>query len=162
MMQKLFITEDNKATLVCPACDRNRSIDASAYITIERIVRIKIKCPCGHQYAAQLERRRYFRKTVHFPGTYSRAAGGCHAGRGTMDVLDLSRTGVKLRVGKHDNLKVGDRLTVEFQLDDRKRSRISRESVVRRIDGTHLGAEFTPSDPADPNHKAIGFYLFAA
>ena len=114
------------------------------------------------RYAAQLERRRYFRKTVHFPGTYSRAAGGCHAGRGTMDVLDLSRTGVKLRVGKHENLKVGDRLTVEFQLDDRRRSRISRESVVRRIDGMHLGAEFTPSDPADPNHKAIGFYLFAA
>ena len=73
-MQKLFVTEDNKATLFCPVCAKSRSIDASAYIAIERVVRIRIKCPCGHHYTAQLERRRHFRKMVHFQGTYSRAA----------------------------------------------------------------------------------------
>ena len=75
-MQKLFVTEDNKATLFCPVCAKSRSIDASAYIAIERVVRIRIKCPCGHHYPAQLERRRHFRKTVNFEGFYSQAPGG--------------------------------------------------------------------------------------
>jgi hypothetical protein len=47
-------------------------------------------------------------------------------------------------------------------LDDGKRSTVRKESVVRRIDGSDLGAEFTATGASDPNAKAIGFYLFAA
>jgi hypothetical protein len=161
-MKKVFITEDNKATLACPDCERSRTIDASPFIYMARPVRLKIKCPCGFQYPAQLERRRHFRKIVHFPGTYRQTAGCRHLGRGTMAVIDLSRTGVRMRLNGDRSLRVGDRLVVEFQLDDRKRSRIRQESVVRRIDGADLGAEFSQTDPADPNAKAIGFYLVAA
>ena len=161
-MHKIFVTNDNKATLSCPASERSRTIDASPCMGMSRVVRIKIKCPCGHQYPTELERRRHFRKVVNFKGAYFQAPGGRHVGRGDMDVLDLSRTGVKMRLSGNKAFRVGDKLTVEFQLDDRKRSKIRKESVVRRIDGSELGAEFIPTDPADPNAKAIGFYLFAA
>jgi len=161
-MEKIFISQDNKATLACPACERSRSIGASPYMTLSRVVRIRVKCPCGYAYTAQLERRRYFRKPVHLQGQYCQAPGGRHVGRGTMAVLNLSRSGVKMRLGADRPLRIGDRIVVEFQLDDRKQSRVRRETVVRRIDGTDLGAEFAPTDPADPNAKAIGFYLFAA
>jgi len=161
-MDKIFISQDNKATLACPACERSRTIDASPYITLSHVVRIRVKCPCGHAYTAQLERRRYFRKSVHLQGRYCQAPGGRHVGRGTMAVLNLSRSGVKMRLGGDKPLRIGDRLLVEFQLDDRKRSSVRRETVVRRIDGKELGVEFAPADPADPNAKAIGFYLFAA
>lgn len=161
-MKKVFVNEDNKATLACPDCERSRTIDATPFIYMARAVRIKIKCPCGFHYPAELERRRHFRKVVHFQGTYRQAMGGRHVGRGTMAVLDLSRTGVRMRLSGDRDFRVGDRLVLEFQLDDHKRSRIRKESVVRRIDGKDLGAEFAASDPADPNAKAIGFYLFAA
>jgi len=69
---------------------------------------------------------------------------------------------VKMRLNGNKAFRIGDKLMVQFQLDDTKRSKIRKESVVRRIDGSELGAEFTPTGPADPNAKAIGFYLFAA
>jgi len=161
-MHRIFVTNDNKATLACPACERSRTIDASPCMGVARVVRIRIKCPCGHQYPTQLERRRHFRKVVNFKGTYSQTPGGRHVGRGDMAVLDLSRTGVKMRLSGNKAFSVGDKLMVEFQLDDPRRSTIRKESVVRRIDGSELGAEFTPTGPADPHAKAIGFYLFAA
>jgi hypothetical protein len=161
-MQKIYVTNDNKATLACPACERSRTIDASPYITMSRVVRIRIKCPCGHHYPAEMERRRHFRKAVHFRGTYAQVPGGRHVGRGAMAVLDLSRTGVRMRLHENKALRIGDKLVVEFQLDDGKRSTVRKESVVRRIDGSDLGAEFTATGASDPNAKAIGFYLFAA
>ena len=161
-MHKLFLTHDNKATLACPVCERSRTIDASPYITLSRIVKIRISCPCGYQYTAELERRRYYRKKVHFPGRYAQVPEGRYPGRGQMAVIDLSRSGVKMRLDRDKNFRVGDRIVLEFQLDDAKRSKVRKESVVRRIDGAELGAEFTPTDPTDPNTKAIGFYLFAA
>jgi len=161
-MKKVFVNEDNKATLVCPDCERSRTIDAAPFIYMARVVRIKIKCPCGVHYPAELERRRHFRKVVNLNGTYRKAIGMRHVGRGTMAVLDLSRTGVRMRLSGSKSLRIGDRLMVEFQLDDSRQSKIRQEGVVRRIDGADLGAEFTPTDPDDPNAKAIGFYLFAA
>jgi c-di-GMP-binding flagellar brake protein YcgR len=161
-MDKLFITQDNKATLACPACERSRLIDASPYMALSRVVRIRVKCPCGHAYTAQLERRRFFRKSVQLQGEYSQVPGGRHVGKGSLAILDLSRTGLKMRLGDDKALRIGDRIVVEFQLDDRKRAKVRQETVVRRIDGADLGAEFTSTDPTDPNTKAIGFYLFAA
>jgi hypothetical protein len=34
-----------------------------------------------------------------------------------------------------------------------------KESIVRRIDGVDLGAEFFASDVTDASTRAIGFYL---
>jgi hypothetical protein len=79
-----------------------------------------------------------------------------------MAVLDLSRIGVRLRLRQERYLHIGDRLMLQFRLDDANRSTVRREGVVRRINGADLGAEFTPADPNDPSSKAIGFYLFAA
>jgi hypothetical protein len=161
-MYKLYPDHDNKATLACPSCERSRSIDATPYFSLSRVVRMRIKCPCGHQFAAELERRRHFRKPVHFKGTYIKAADRMEKGETAMAVLDLSRTGVRMRTHQSRTLRVGDRLLLQFQLDDAKGSTIRKESVVRRIDGADLGAEFTLSAAADPSAKAIGFYLFAA
>jgi hypothetical protein len=161
-MHKLYVDNENKATLVCPACERSRTIDATSYVALSRVVRMRIKCPCGQQTIAELERRRHFRKPVHFTGTYAKMAGRRVDAADPMAVVDLSRTGVRLRVRRRRRLQIGDRLMLQFQLDDLKRSTVCREGVVRRIDGADLGAEFMPGATADANSKAIGFYLFAA
>lgn len=159
-MQKAFISSDNKATLACPECDRSRTFDVTPYLKVSKAVTIKVKCPCGNRFPVQLERRRHFRKSVHFEGTFSRTAQGRDVDRGRVAVLDLSRTGVKLRLNDNSSLGVGDTILLEFELDDSKRSRIRKESIIRRIDGFDLGAEFASTDPSDPDAKAIGFYLF--
>jgi hypothetical protein len=161
-MQKIFLTRDHKATLVCPECERSRTVDVAEHVNRHHEVRIRVKCPCGRRYPATLERRRFFRKDVHFRGTFARLDDGRSAGGGEMAVRDLSRTGVCIRLNTMRKLHVGDRLVVNFCLDDRHRSLIRKESIVRRIDGLDLGAEFTSTDPSDPHAKAIGFYLFGA
>lgn len=78
-----------------------------------------------------------------------------------MVVRDLSRAGLKMLLNENSSLRVGDKILVEFQLDDPKSSNIRKEGIVRRVDGFDLGAEFLPADPSDPNTRALSFYLFA-
>lgn len=159
-MQKVFVTGENKAAFACPECEQTRTVDVTQYKELDRAVKIKVKCACGHVYTAALERRRQFRKQVNFKGTYYRLTEGRYTGKGQMVVSDLSRTGLKLRLNDNPNLNPGDRLFVEFHLDDFKSSFIQKEVVIRKVDGFELGTEFAAVDASDPNMKAIGFYLF--
>ncbi|MDJ0667007.1 MAG: PilZ domain-containing protein [Desulfobacterales bacterium] len=157
--QKVFVTSDGKATFVCPACARSRTVDAARNPTLSRAARVRVKCPCGHQYPVSLERRRYFRKAVDLRGTFVQTVDGRHVDGGPMVVLDLSRTGMRIRLNESRPVRIGDTLVVKFQLDDRQQSLIHKESIVRRIDGVDLGTEFTASNVIDASTRAIGFYL---
>lgn len=160
-MQKVFVTSDHKATLTCPECNRSKIIDASPYVKLSGTVKIRVKCPCGYRQPFELERRRHFRKTVNFLGSFSGTTEGRHRDGGRMVVRDLSRAGLKMLLNENSSLRIGDKILVEFQLDDLKGSSIRKESVVRRINGFDLAAEFLPADPSDPNTRALSFYLFA-
>jgi hypothetical protein len=159
-MEKVFVTAENTATFSCPECERSRTVDVARYKEIEKAVRIKVKCPCGHDYLVALERRRQFRKPVHFKGTCERIGDGRTAAKAEMVVVDISRTGLKLRLLDGGPLRVGDRAVVEFRMDDPKRSFVRMEVLVRKVDGREVGVEFTSQGLSDPNVKAIGFYLF--
>jgi c-di-GMP-binding flagellar brake protein YcgR len=120
---------------------------------------VRVKCPCGHHYPVTLERRKYFRKSVNLNGSFFETVNGRPVDRGQMAVLDLSRTGMRIRLRERRPVQIGDTLLVEFQLDDRQQSLIRRESIVRRIDGADLGTEFAAAGVMDANARAIGFYL---
>ncbi len=156
---KVFVTREGRATFVCPECERSRTVDVSGNAKLARASRVRVKCPCGHHYPVVLERRRFFRKAVNLSGSFVHTVNGRHVDRGEMAVLDLSRTGLRIRLNERRPLRVGDTLLVEFHLDDRQHSLIRRESVVRRIEGVDLGTEFAAPDITDANSRAIGFYL---
>ena len=158
-MQKAFITRDNKVTFSCPQCKGIRTVDMTQYTVLEKAVKIKVHCPCGHDYPVMLERRKQYRKTVSLPGTFTRFFNHRPAGKGTMVVKDVSRNGLQIRVSDANHLKVGDLLEVDFKLDDNKRSPIHKEVVIRKIVGYDLGTEFTSIDAGNASDKAIGFYL---
>ncbi len=158
-MQKAFITRDNKVTFSCPQCKGMRTVDVTKYKALEKAVKIKVRCPCGHDYPVMIERRKQFRKVVSLPGTFSRIFNDRRAGNGTMVVKDVSRNGLQIRVNDSSYMKAGDILEVEFKLDDNKRSPIRKEVVIRKIVGYDLGTEFTSVDAGNASDKAIGFYL---
>ena len=158
-MQKAFITRDNKVTFSCPQCKGMRTVDVTKYKALEKAVKIKVRCPCGHDYPVMIERRKQFRKAVSLPGTFSRIFNDRRAGSGTMVVKDVSRNGLQIRVNDSSYMKAGDILEVEFKLDDNKRSPIRKEVVIRKIVGYDLGTEFTSVDAGNASDKAIGFYL---
>jgi hypothetical protein len=156
---KIFITRDGQATFVCPECERSRTVNAADNAKLAHAARVRVKCPCGHQYPVTLERRQFFRKAVNLSGSFFQTVNGRHVDRGEMAVLDLSRTGMRIRLSERRPLQIGDTLLVEFHLDDRQHSLIRKESIVRRIDGPDLGTEFAGLGGMDANTRAIGFYL---
>ena len=158
-MQRVFISSENTATFACPSCKKMRTVNVADYAILDKAVKIKVRCPCGHRYPVTIERRQQYRREVAFPGTYTRIVDQRRMESGSMVVKDVSRTGLKLRVSDARHLHSGDILEVNFRLDNPKKSTILKEVVVRKIEGLNLGVQFVSIEPGNPSDKAIGFYL---
>ncbi len=152
-LKKVFITSNNLATFVCPECQNSRTRNVAQYKDIETAVKVKCKCPCGHTYNVLLERRKDLRKSMDLPGTYSSQTQ--EGVRGTMVVKNLSRSGMNLEMNMKMAFQIGERLNIEFNLDDSQRSLIRKEVIIRSIRGTNIGVEFTTKD----HYDQLGPYL---
>jgi hypothetical protein len=161
MAQKVYATPSYTAVFECPQCKNSRSVDVSKFKKIEKEVKIKVNCPCGHSYRVVLERRRHYRKTVNLAGSYLFLIPGDQAKKKMLTVTDVSRSGLKIKVSEKPDFAVGDKIFVEFHLDDNKRSLIKKETIVRTIRQLQIGLEFSSTDSADSGDKALGFYLFS-
>ncbi|MDJ0914257.1 MAG: PilZ domain-containing protein [Desulfobacterales bacterium] len=157
-LNKVFVSSDNMATFVCPQCENTARVDVSKYNVIDKGVRIKCKCRCGHVYRVSLEKRKLYRKPTNLVGSYTQIMDGEEVDRGTMSVKDVSRTGLKLKLNVARNFKIGDKLVVEFHLDDKARSHIRKMVIIRNLDGPFVGVQF---DAIDAHDRALGFYLFS-
>jgi transcription elongation factor Elf1 len=161
MLQKVYITSDQMITFTCPACRQPRMVRVADHSILKTADRLRVTCRhCGHKYPVLIERRRQFRKPVDFPGTYIHYVNGKSQGKGFMRVVDLSRTGVKLKMSSMEDFGKGDKLHIEFHLDDVNRSLIKKEVEIKKIFGSELGVAFTSSHPSNTSDRALGFYLF--
>lgn len=152
MSQKAFIANDNTATFVCPKCQKSKTANVSKYKHIEQAVRVKFKCPCGHSYSVILERRKHIRKQLNLSGNFVNKK---NSERGNMIITDLSRSGLRLRLNFAQELEPGDRLDLEFTLDDKPRSVVKKEVIVRSVQDLSIGVEFVHSEHFDK----LGPYL---
>ncbi|MBF0101286.1 MAG: PilZ domain-containing protein [Desulfobacterales bacterium] len=151
-VEKVFVNTENNATFMCPECGTSKVVNVAQYMKVESSVRVKCKCKCGHTYPVIIERRKFFRKQTNLLGLlfYDN-----DYKRGLMTVEDVSRSGIKIRINSPIDLKLGDKMEVEFNLDDRDRSLIRREVVVRSIRGQNIGLEFLSMD----HYDKLGTYL---
>lgn len=99
------------------------------------------------------EKRRYFRKRVDLNGQYRNQRTGSS---GEVLVEDVSFKGLKMTTIGPSDIKSGDRLTIEFTLDNPRKSRIRREALARHVDQNRIGIEFINPPAYD---KELGFYL---
>ncbi|MBF0119992.1 MAG: PilZ domain-containing protein [Desulfobacterales bacterium] len=144
-MIKAFINIENKATFVCPQCNKTKVADVSKYKDIDQPIWVNCKCPCGHTYKVLLERRRHFRKEVNLKGRYIWG----DKGGGSLLVKDLSRSGIKFMVNFPPKFSSGDLITVEFTLDNQASSIVRKDVIVKNINKLIVGAEFTTQDHYD-------------
>lgn len=157
MIEKVYIASTKKATFVCPKCQKSKTVDVSEYVGLDKIVRVKVKCPCGHAYTSILEKRKRYRRETNLPGSYHRYVNGKLVRGGIMIVKDLSTIGMKLKIDVDHECVVGDIVVAEFHTDDAQRAFIKKKVIIRNIDGSIIGTEFAPTEGID---KALGFYLF--
>ncbi|MDM8514621.1 PilZ domain-containing protein [Desulfobacterales bacterium HSG16] len=154
---KVFMNKENMAIFTCPECQHSKAMNLSKYKDIQTAVKIKVKCPqCGHVYSVLVERRQFYRKTVNLPGSYFL---GPRQIQSTMMVKDISRHGLSFEVGGRQNLKEGDEIIIQFNLDDRHKTPIKKTVAVRTITDRKVGAAFVSVGTVDLGDRRIGFYL---
>ena len=154
MAEKVFVNGNNVATFVCPKCGRARRANVSKFAGLDKEVKIKAKCGCGHSYSAKLERRKQTRKEVNLRGAvFDRGR------RVPVKVENLSRSGLKLKLTSRTEFKVGDKVKVEFTLDDPSASKVVREAVVRKKCPGVAGVEFVTSEHYDKFGAYLLFHL---
>ncbi|MCG8473246.1 MAG: PilZ domain-containing protein [Desulfobacterales bacterium] len=152
MTEKIFLGDSTSATFVCPKCERSRTSDISRILTAKARIKIKCTCKCGHVFPVFIERRKYFRKTLDLSGVIYSSAGDR---KYIMAVKDLSQSGCRIKINTSFPFALEDVVQVEFNLDDNDRSFVSKEAVIRSINGPLLGLEFMEIKKYDK----IGQYL---
>jgi hypothetical protein len=153
---RVFINDRGEATFICTACNKGVIRDLSDFIHTRSAVRLKCKCSCGNVYRVLVERRHHFRKSVNLLGVLFYAGGKCGQVKGLIKIRDISQSGIQFSINSMPEFKMGDKLTIEFTLDDEEHSKIREEGTVRRIQSNIVALKFNTTD----HYGKLGRYLF--
>jgi len=154
MIQKIFITRSGKANITCAQCGKVSGTDVSKFKHTDKAVNLKVTCACGHKFSVILERRLHIRKGVDLKGTLT-----FKDKKYGMKIFDISRMGLKLRTEIILAIQEGERLVIDFILDDFGKSRVEKEVIVKKTNGTDIGVEFTSHNHYDKFGPYILFHF---
>lgn len=146
MTEKIFINDQDQATFKCPQCGKSWKKDLSNFTDLNKRIRLKCTCPCGHSFPVSQERRQDVRKAVTVTGAYFHDKKKI---RGLITVTNISKSGVGLELSTKQSLVKGDKLQLKFNLDNFQKSFIDKEGVVKKIDGNYVGIEFLDTAEED-------------
>jgi hypothetical protein len=153
---RVFLNDREEGTFICPVCDKGVIKDLSQFTNAQTAVRLKCKCSCGNVYRVLVERRQHFRKAVKLVGMFSFFGGKGPPSKGLIKIQDISQSGIQFSINSMPEFEVGDKLLIEFTLDDDDRSQIREEGIVRRIQANTVGLTFKTTD----HYGKLGQYLF--
>ncbi len=157
--QQVFLRDDGLVLVTCPHCGIQESFLAGQFE--KRGNSIKVGCPCGAPFAAVLEKRRHFRKTVRLEGYFSVSGDlGPVTDNGSiwgpMLVKDLSKAGLRFTSDKAHLVHPGDQLMVRFNLDNKNQALIHKPVRVINVSDHGVGCRFEGADSYD---ITLGFYF---
>lgn len=182
MYTSVQIIDQRTAVFTCSRCKQVVRIKASDLVH-QTTKKLNITCSCGHRNKSVLEYRRSLRKNTNIPGIYKIDDDTGAEKTGSMTVKNISWQGFKLKISSHEHcikehdlqcdrydrenhhsrsiylqnfLNVGNRITIEFFLDDPKMSFISRPVNIIWLQGDEVGVELCHPEDFEPS---IRFYL---
>lgn len=156
---RVFAREDGLVLLTCPDCGLQESVSVKRFEKDGGSLRVD--CPCHKLFAAVLEKRQFFRKSVRLDGYFSLGGdlgmdGSSGSIWGQMIVNDLSRAGLRFSTEKAHLIKPGDLLVVRFNLDNTSRALIQKTARVITVNESSIGCRFEGEDSFD---ITLGFYF---
>lgn len=156
MASKIFVNVENFAVFKCPKCGLARTEDMTAHQSLGKTINTKCTCKCGHTFFVTviMEKRKYYRKETNLPGQFSTLNNQIS---GLMTVKNISLSGLRFKLNENKKLKVGERINVEFTLDDNQRSVIQKEAEIKYIRDLSIDAEFINVEL----YGRLGPYLFS-
>jgi hypothetical protein len=103
-----------------------------------------------------LERRRHFRKSVNLVGMFFFQGSKGNPIKGLIKIRNISQSGIQFSINSMPEFEVGDKLTIEFTLDDEEHSLVREAGIVQRIRSNIVGLDFNTTD----HYGKLGRYLF--
>jgi hypothetical protein len=150
-MKKVYVDDTRQATIICPKCGFEKTVDVTEFKDSQK--KLKAKCKCGETYRFIIEFRTKYRKNVRLPGEY---IANEKEEKGEIIVRELSLTGIRFESLKPHQMSPGDILEVKFRLDNPLRKEIRKLVKVIWIKDRFVGANFTETKFYE---KGLGFYL---
>jgi len=153
--QVVVVCNENMAVIVCSKCNTQKRVSALPFKDTNHT--IKVKCQCGEQFAINFNFRLDDRKPVSLKGTY-RKVSEHKAYEKMCQIIDLSPTGIAVRIFEDfDSLK-RDELVIEFTLDDKEKTTVKRKVRVCHVKENIFGGHFFDHE-LDGKNKRIFAYL---
>ena len=150
-MKKVYVDDTRQATIICPKCGFEKTVDVTEFKDSQK--KLKAKCKCGETYRFIIEFRTKYRKNVRLAGEY---IANEKEEKGEIIVRELSLTGIRFESLKPHQMSPGDILEVKFRLDNPLRKEIRKLVKVIWIKDRFVGANFTETKFYE---KDLGFYL---
>ncbi len=157
---EVFVNKESMALFTCPHCGKMKHVSVAKFKNAKHS--LQVKCSCGKTFPVDLNFRSRFRKDTDLIGYYHHVLD--EQPDPTVDssnckIVNLSLAGIGIELSEDKNLVVGDEVSVEFVLDDKKNSEIKRRFTVRHVGkDRYIGGEFC-DDKQHLYNKTIGFYL---
>lgn len=141
-------------TFSCPVCGKEKQMDLSPFMHGVKEIRLKYTCPCKHQFSVVVERRRHIRKKVSLNGRITR-----NHTKFPIKVVDVSRQGLKIKTMNSLEFQMGEKVVVEFTLDDTHQSTVAKNMIVRTKTIGGFGLQFESFDHYDKYGAYILFHF---
>jgi hypothetical protein len=152
-MINVYVNQDNCITFTCPNCNRPASINVDNLK--KKISPLKVRCACETIFNLDIDYRVYYRKNANLSGTY-RSIQPYSSREDDILILNISREGIGFRVFTGQKIKVGNRLELKFNLDDKKKTPLCKEVEVITVDRDYIGCHFIDTKNFE---QALGYYL---
>jgi hypothetical protein len=152
---KVHIRENNTATFICPSCGAVKHFEAGRFRHQRHS--FSVRCRCQQVFSVQLDFRRYYRKQTNLNGTYEILSEG-GVGGGIIHISNVSRGGIGFTVSGLHRIEKDQLIQVEFQLNDKKKTVLKKQAVVKSVHQNSIGCQFKCNADLD---KALGFFLQA-
>jgi PilZ domain-containing protein len=152
-VQKSFVKTNNTASIRCPDCALVKNIAVGKFRNDRHT--LKTRCNCGSTFLVALDFRRHYRKLTDIVGMYS-LIGPPSSGGGQMQVTNISRSGIAFSVSGMHDIHIGQKALLNFKLDNKKQTELTKKVMVKSIQDNYIGCEFVNQSQIG---KDLGFYL---
>ncbi|SPF42608.1 hypothetical protein SBDP1_40007 [Syntrophobacter sp. SbD1] len=147
------ITDKNSIDLLCSKCGSAKRINISQMPNgIGRAY--KITCKCTHSFTILFNRRKHRRKRCSLIATYSVKN---VFGDNIITITNLSRGGLAFNRSDNNQLKINDRITIRFNLDNAQGDLIESTAIIRNILQDTVYVQF--EEMRGRMQTTLGFYF---
>ncbi len=137
--EKIFLNESGDASFVCPSCGEILKRNLSKDLGLNNLFKINCKCQCGNNSFLKLERRMFSREKTKFIGKFFSKN---NSKKGLIKIIDISPSGLKMFLNTKPDFSKGEKLVIEFSLNNRDWGLVKKEAMVKNIKGKEVGVEF--------------------